>query len=430
MYKVDNNIWFDSEAIKIFIDGDGGKKEFLKVPKKIEAPSVHDEGWRPTIIYLAATTCNLKCKYCYAEEGTYGIHDSKRQFDFEAYVATYEMIKEIHNGVKAISFFGGEPILNFRQIKKFVEYLFATSEKVPQLSINTNATILNDEILEFICKYNIIIGTSIDGTKEIHDRNRVADYIDSTYDIVFRNLKTLKERGTNIYAQYTFTKQHLDSYQPGSVNQWCREMEEMPINTYELIPVSSDDDRYRIDIEDKDTREKYEQFCTETADYYIDKILNGDITKVPRTFIGLMIRILMQVEQRDCSAGHSISITPNRRMYPCHTFTEHEKYAVEFNNLSSLQSLEENIGFKEVREGCRYDNEACQKCIAKKVCGVWCKGLQNNLKGSISKELQERCILMNIYTRKIIRFLVDYYKDNKDLINKKLIAYNKYHKEI
>jgi len=432
LFQVKDNIWFNNDSIKIFTGDDEHKTECITVPARKSVPSVHDENWKPTIIYLAATSCNLKCKYCYADEGTYGIKEEKKQFTFDDYLQTYTKMKELHGGIKAISFFGGEPLLNYREIRKFVEYLHETyySDEIPALSVNTNGTVLNQEILEFLGKYHFIIGTSVDGTKAIHDENRVADHLESTYDIVKGNLKRFQDTGLNVFVQYTFTRQHLDSFQPGKVEEWCREMEELPINTYELIPVSTTDPRYRLNLEDEETAQKYKIFCEETADYYLDKLLSGDVSKVPRMFMGLVIRLLMQVEQRDCSAGYSFSITPNKKIYPCHTFTEHDEYGVNFSDLHHKSDLDHNVFFVKAKESGRDKNAMCDKCISKKVCGVWCKGLQNNVLGEMNAPMNERCMLMRIYTVRIIRFLAEHYETKKTVINRKLIAYNRLHKEL
>ncbi len=430
LYEIKENIWFDNEEIKIFKGTEEDRKEFLPIPSKKHVPSVHDEGWKPSIIYIAAAACNLKCKYCYADKGTYGIQAEKKQFTFEDYVATYTKMWKLHQGVKAVSFFGGEPLLNFREIKKFVEYLYETyeEEQLPTLAINTNGTILNEEILEFLSNYHFIIGTSIDGTKEVHDENRIGDCLNSTYEVVTTNLDTFHQKGMKIFVQYTFTKQHLDRYSEGKAIEWCKEMEQLPINTYEIIPVSTNDARYKLDMENQETLEAYKSFCGELADYYLEKLRKEDITKIPRMFVGLVIRLLMQMEQKECSAGYSFSITPTRQVYPCHTFTEHSEYGIQLDEINSKEDFKENEYFTQIRQANREHSKLCQNCISKKICGIWCKGLQNSLKKDAKTPLDERCILMNIFTKKIIQFLAEEYPANKALINRKLIDYNKLHK--
>lgn len=429
LMEIEKNIWFDSDSIKIWKGEKENRRECMPVPSKKHVPSVQDENWRPTLIYIAAAACNLKCKYCYAGEGTYGIKAAKRQLTYEEYVETYTKMRELYKGIKAISFFGGEPLLNFREIKKFVEYLHETypPEELPELSVNTNGTILNEEILDFLCRYHFVIGTSIDGSRDVHDENRIGHTGASTYDIVVKNIGTLHEKGLRVYVQYTFTKQHLDKYVPGMAEKWCRDMERLPIETYELIPVSSNEAAYRLDMADSGTQAAYKAFVSELADYYLTKLLKEDIQKVPRMFVGLLTRLLLQMEQHECSAGHSFSITPGKQIFPCHTFTEHTEFGMHIDEINSSADLQKNAAFVKVQKANRENNAACRGCVAGKVCGVWCKGLQNSLKGDAGIPLDERCILMQIFTEKIIVFLATQYETNKAVINRKIIAYNKLH---
>ena len=136
----------------------------------------------------------------------------------------------------------------------------------------------------------------------------------------------------------------------------------------------------------------------------------------------------MQMEQKECSAGYSFSITPERMVYPCHTFAEHSEYGISIDDINSLEDLNANECFTQIKLANRETSDICNNCIAKKICGVWCKGLQNSLKGKANIPLDERCILMDIYTRKIIQFLAEEYLENKVVINRKLIDYNKLHK--
>lgn len=427
LFEVDKDIWFDNDSIKIFKGEE--RTACLPEPATKHVPSVQDVTWRPTVIFLAATTCNLKCKYCYADEGTYGENNKKKQFKVQDYIDVYDKMWKIHGGIKAISFFGGEPLINFNEIRKFVEYLHLNykREEIPRLSINTNGTILSEDILEFLKKYRFIVGTSIDGTKEVHDANRIGDAFKSTYEVVTQNIKRLVENGNRIYVQCTFTKQHLDNYEPGRARQWCEEMEALPINTYEIIPVSSNDVKYRIDLSDEGVRNKYRQFCEEIADYYIYKILGDDIKKVPRMFIGLIIRLLMQVEQHECTAGHSFSVTPDKVIFPCHTFTELKEYGIGITDINTYDDMRNNAFFSKVKDANRDKNDRCRKCLASKICGVWCKGLQNSITGDMTHELEERCVMMDIFTKKIIRFLATEYLLKHKEINGKLVEYNKYH---
>ncbi|OWR33187.1 hypothetical protein CDO73_01390 [Saccharibacillus sp. O23] len=428
LFEVKEGIWFDNLSAAIH-KGTPGARSLTGVSSSEEMAQRRGPGWRPTLIYLSATDCNLRCKYCYADCGTYGMKSSNKVFSFEDYVESYERMRDIFGGVSTLSFFGGEPLLGFAEIRRFVEYLHERypREELPELSINTNSTIAGGAVLDFLRKYDFIIGTSIDGPRDVHDENRIDAAGGGTYDRVLRNIDRFTDRDIHVFVQYTFNKSHLDRYEPGKgmAAQWYRELESLPIENYDMIPVSSEDPRFKLDMHDEESLARYLAFCEESADYYLDRMRDGDISKLPRMFVGLMLRIMTRTLHKDCSAGYSLSITPDRQVFPCHAFASDERFAVSLDELRGEADLLANPWFRSVREADRLKVEKCEKCIARRVCGVWCKALTFGEKGSFDDVLEERCVLMDVYTRRIVRFLVEEYPAHREAIRDKLLAYNR-----
>ncbi len=428
-FEIVKDVLYDNETLEIIKEDPEGGTILLSKKMNKKIPSVHDSDWRPTLIFLASTECNLRCKYCYAHDGTYGNAHKSHFFTAEKFIEVYEHVRELHDGVKKISFFGGEPLLNFKAIRTFVEYLYENYDEseIPEMGVNTNGTIITDEILDFLEKYKITVGTSIDGTKQAHDANRISSANTGTYDLVIRNLNKMFERNIRVFVQYTFTRQHLEKYEKGMAVKWCKEMEALPICAYDVIPVSTNDERYKIDLSDENIKAKYIQFCEEITDYYLDCLANGTIERTPRLFVGMMLRLLMQMGQNECSAGYSYSVTPDGIMYPCHTFTEFREYGLNVAEIKDKKTLDEFKPYQEVRNANRCTGENCQKCIANKVCAIWCKGLQHSVNGDMSKELEERCVLMNIIVYKCIEFIATVYQEKKHEVTRKLVRFNETH---
>lgn len=123
------------------------------------------------ITFMSARTCNLKCRYCYAGEGEYGGVESKpKLLTANMYMKAVNMVlDEYPEGIKSISFFGGEPLLNFNEIKIFVPAILKELDKreidYPSLSIITNLVLVTDEMVDFLNKYNIRVAISLDGGK-------------------------------------------------------------------------------------------------------------------------------------------------------------------------------------------------------------------------------------------------------------------------
>ena len=73
-----------------------------------------------------------------------------------------------------ISFYGGEPLLMFRLIKEVVEYVKREyCQRTVHFNLTTNGTLFTPEIVQYFIKNNIQIMFSLDGPKEVHDKNRI-----------------------------------------------------------------------------------------------------------------------------------------------------------------------------------------------------------------------------------------------------------------
>ncbi|MHC4757541.1 MAG: radical SAM protein [Planctomycetota bacterium] len=158
---------------------------------------------RRQLILNVTENCNFRCSYCTFNNkyGTWRDH-SKRNMtwkvaktaidEFLACDIASSMSQKTAKEPKVLSFYGGEPLLNFPLIKKSVEYIHkeAKTEKI-MLVITTNGYLLNGEIADFLISKNFLITVSLDGPSDIHDRNRVTANGSGTWEIVVNNVKNL-----------------------------------------------------------------------------------------------------------------------------------------------------------------------------------------------------------------------------------------------
>lgn len=129
------------------------------------------------LILNVTEDCNLRCKYC-SYSGHYKYkrkHTPKRMPKDIAYRAINWFLPNTGKSKNVtIGFYGGEPFLNFEIIRDAVVYAQQKAkDKEVGFNATTNATILTDEILDFIVRNNIRLLVSLDGPKDIHDRYRV-----------------------------------------------------------------------------------------------------------------------------------------------------------------------------------------------------------------------------------------------------------------
>ncbi len=146
------------------------------------------------------SACNLDCRYCYylEKEKLYpsGVGLRMEPAMLEEYVRQYIASQD----VPEISFAwqGGEPTLlgvdYFRQVIE-LQKKHANGKRITN-ALQTNGVLLDDEWCEFFTANNFLIGLSIDGPRELHDRYRVDKAGKSSFDRVMRGLEFLKRHQT------------------------------------------------------------------------------------------------------------------------------------------------------------------------------------------------------------------------------------------
>lgn len=147
------------------------------------------------LVLEVTSACNFKCQYCHqtnisnrnVKNMTFEI--AKRGVDL-----LYEHSKDANEII--ITFYGGEPLINFDLIKSIVEYSNQKFLVKPLVyNMTTNASLISDEILDFLVNNNFSILISLDGDKKIQNVHRKF-YIDGgdTFQVVWSNITKIKNR--------------------------------------------------------------------------------------------------------------------------------------------------------------------------------------------------------------------------------------------
>lgn len=141
--------------------------------------------------------CNLRCKYCIYND----FYEGNRAFntsniDFETAKKAIDYVYAHSSAERlAITFYGGEPLLNFKVMKQCIDYSLATIKDRPlYFSFTTNLTLMTEEIADYVAQVpNMGILLSLDGPEEIHNRARVNARGKGSFCDAFEGLKLLAE---------------------------------------------------------------------------------------------------------------------------------------------------------------------------------------------------------------------------------------------
>jgi len=309
-----------------------------------------------------AQICNMRCIYCYGSDGEYGEKGLVKEAT--AFQAIDWLIKKSLDAKDiSIIFFGGEPLLNFRLIKKVVNYAKRKAKNVNKtvhFSITTNGTLFNDRINKFLNKNKFSVTISFDGDAKIQNKNRpLKNGIDS-YEYTKPLIENfLKSRKGNATGRATITRYFED------LSTIRKTLVEIGFKRYSLTPVSGsvDSDYYLC----PDNERKILIDLQTQADEITDLIKNRESIKSKLLLSYLKILRTREKKQYSCGAGKGLgAISINGDVYPCHRFVGIDSFKmgnVNGNNLLNREKfLLDNV----------FDRKQCNTCWARYFCGGGC----------------------------------------------------------
>jgi His-Xaa-Ser system radical SAM maturase HxsB len=166
----------------------------------------------PLHLFVVTLRCEHSCPYCQVSR------QSQDRVRYDMDQATASRAIDIALSAPAplikIEFQGGEPLLNFELIRWIV--LAAKERAAPlgkqlQFVIATNLALMDDELLDFCGEHEVLFSTSLDGPRDLHNRNRPRRGQNS-YELAVAGIARIRERlgPDRVGALMTTTEASLD----------------------------------------------------------------------------------------------------------------------------------------------------------------------------------------------------------------------------
>lgn len=332
--------------------------------------------------------CNLRCKYCFADEGKY--HGARKIMSLEVAKKAIDFVIE-HSGPRKnieVDLFGGEPLIAIKEIKEIVKYareLEKIHNKVIRFTMTTNATLLNEEIMEYMDKEmgNIIL--SIDGRKAVNDKTRIRVDGSGTYEGILPKIKKMvekRDKSKSYYVRGTFTRENTDFYED------IKHLADLGFKEISVEPVVlPDEHNLSIRREDLPTIfENYDKLYKEM----LERHLNGNEFKFYHFNIDLQGGPCVYKRISGCGAGHEyIAVTPDGDIYPCHQFVGNEDFKIG-TVFDKDEELNKAIG-KKFKNAHIYNKPLCRECWARFYCSGGCQANNYNFNGDIHVPYEIGC---------------------------------------
>lgn len=357
--------------------------------EEIAHKSIGEEDYIKALCLNIIHDCNLRCKYCFADEGEYHGHKGTMSLEVAKKALDYVIEKSGPRKNVEVDLFGGEPLMALETIKELVAYariIEKEKNKNIRFTMTTNATLLNDDTMKFLDSEMGNIVLSIDGRKEVNDKVRVRVDGTGSYNKILPAIKEMvknRDKSKQYYARGTFTRENTDFFEDVMhlANEGFDEISIEPVVLEDGHPLS-------IRTEDlPEIMESYDKLFNEMRKRNVEK--NGEF-KFYHFNINLQGGPCVYKRISGCGAGYEyVAITPDGDVYPCHQFVGKEEYKLgtifdrKFNNELSKKFKAAHI----------YNKPECRECWAKFYCSGGCQANNVNFTGDMKAPYKIGCLM-------------------------------------
>ncbi len=309
--------------------------------------------------------CNLDCTYCFYKK-TKKIYPDAKIMDEKTLERMISYFMDYSEGGRcSFCWQGGEPLLaGIDFYYKVIEFQkkYGKSGQIVSNTIQTNGILIDEKWTDFFKKYNVFIGISVDGPKQIHNFYRKYPSGKGSFNDVMEKVNLLKKANVEFNILSTIGEQ-TGKY-PEEIFKFF-----VSKNLYflQFIPAV---DRKRDKIASFSiTPETYGDFLCRIFDLW----WNDGYPFVSIRFFDNILEILMGVEPGSCAlkerCGEYLVVEHNGDIYPCDFFVN-----PDFKIGNIFVSNPEDVYKKLNNFGKLKENtpEKCKNCEWKFICHNGC----------------------------------------------------------
>ena len=191
------------------------------------APLIH------TVVLQPTPFCNINCRYCYLPQ-----RDAKTVMPLQTVTTIFEKIfaSGWSSPYLTIIWHAGEPLVlppsYYQAAFEAIEALRPAGLELRH-SIQTNGMLIDQDWCDFIKKWHVGVGVSIDGPRELHDANRVTRAGKGTFDRTIAGIRLLRRENVPFHVITVLSEKSmsapdelLDFYLSEGIDDVCFNVEE------------------------------------------------------------------------------------------------------------------------------------------------------------------------------------------------------------
>jgi len=321
------------------------------------------------LIKPASAVCNLDCTYCFyldREADPYKSLPGRRMSleTLEHLVDTY-LFYSYPNSVFA--FQGGEPTLAglpfFEKLIEFQQQYGRNGQSVSN-ALQTNGILLNRDWCQLFRQYNWLVGISLDGPEELHDRYRFNKEGRGTWKRVMAGIEAMQAEKVEFNVLCVLSQANVDK--PRELYRFFRGL---GIDNVQYIPLSEFDANGEL-LPFTITAEQYGRFLCETFDIWWP-----DRRKMRVRFFDNLAEALAGQKPGSCTLHETcdsyVVVEYNGDVFPCDFFVESD-WKLGNINIDSWPEIARRRKRYEFASNKTIAHPECQVCEYQSICHAGC----------------------------------------------------------
>jgi uncharacterized protein len=318
-------------------------------------------------------SCNLRCSYCYYL-GKKDLYPATRSFVMSEELLEKYIIQHIEASTDQVIMFswhGGEPMLagiDFYKKAINLQQKYMPAGRTIINGIQTNGTLIDDNWARFFASENFVLGLSIDGTEEFHNKHRRTGLHTTTFRQVMNGFEVLRQHG--VIPEILCVLSSFNAGSPGVIYNFFRKLE---VNYITFLPlVLPQPDSITGVSPDSVPAEEFGKFLICVFDEWIEK----DIGRMKIQIFEEAARTAFNQEHTLCifkvNCGGVPVVEHNGDFYSCDHYVDEEHLIgnIKDRSLTNFLDCSKQKAFGKAKSSTLPDY--CSQCSVKPMCNGEC----------------------------------------------------------
>lgn len=364
-------------------------------PEGRPVPPSQNPDLQPLIlIYKLTDKCNYRCTYCYDRSIARPRDPERRSNAVREFLARTLPVRPV-----MLLFHGGEPLLEFKEIRQLVLDLQDYSPEQLLYSLQTNLSLMDQEKMDFLVEHRFGLSVSLDGHTLDMNRLRSVQGRPDPYELLKKKLGTLKGLRADRMGLLLTVGTH-------NVDQLTEALIAFQADGFKSVSFS-----FMQEVE-PGTECATPQALAEAMVGIAHAIVDGRIESLAcMTLVQWVMRIAYGRSGyvclgSPCGAGSTVAtVLANGDIGPCDSIYSNAFYRDSVDKY--FEALANDSLFQQLRSRSVRTMEPCSSCDVQSHCNGTCPGSANLTEGGIHTVDPHECAFHYQWIREVLWLLCD-----------------------